>query len=393
MRYEPSHIAGLLLQHLSGDATVGQRQELDEWLAASSQHAALLAEIEDETAFQRRFAMQSASQIDALSDRLLRRVESGIAITADGPGFAARRTSFFSRSIFKFSSAAAIILILCGAAYFWLNRPKQERSSTTTALSESLKSAEEILPGSEKAVLTLSNGKKIPLGAGNEMLVDSGVQIKKEDGELIYSESNIVAFNTMTTPRGGQYKLTLPDGTKVWLNAASSVTYPTTFTGNERRVNITGELYFEVARNASKPFIVETGTSSIRVIGTHFNVNAYEDESDMKTTLIEGVVKIDEVVLKPGEAFSHGRIETDVDVSQAIAWKNGVFNFHKMPLSTAMRQLARWYDIDVVYENKIPNFLIFGEMGRDLNLSQVLEILSEMNVRYKMIGRKLVILS
>jgi hypothetical protein len=122
-------------------------------------------------------------------------------------------------------------------------------------------------------------------------------------------------------------------------------------------------------------------------------MNDYEDESGMTTTLIEGSVKIGNVTLKPGEAYSNGRIDANADINQAIAWKNGVFNFHKMQLSTALRQLARWYDIEIVYENKVPNFLIFGEIGRDLNLSQVLEILSDMNVRYKMDGRKLTILS
>jgi len=300
----------------------------------------------------------------------------------------------FLRSRFlKYAVSVVVVFILCGGAYLWFNKSIQQSSQTPVVNSVTAKPQEEILPGSEKAVLTLSDGKQISLDNGSEVLDDGGVEIRKTDGGLIYSQTDIVAFNTMTTPRGGQFKLTLPDGSKVWLNAASSITYPTAFTGSERRIKITGELYLEVAKNAAKPFLVETRTSSISVIGTKFNINDYEDESDMRTTLIEGSVKIGSVTLKPGEAYSRGRIDANPDINQAIAWKNGVFNFHKMQLSTALRQLARWYDIKVLYENEVPNFLIFGEIGRDLDLSQVLEILSDMNVRYKMDGRVLTILS
>jgi ferric-dicitrate binding protein FerR (iron transport regulator) len=186
----------------------------------------------------------------------------------------------------------------------------------------------------------------------------------------------------MTSPRGGQYKLILPDGTKVWLNAASSITYPTIFAEDRRVVSITGEVYFEVTKNARKPFTVRTYSDEITVLGTSFNVNSYTDEAMVKTSLLEGSVRINKQVLKPGEAYINGKIMS-TSLEQDLAWKNGFFSFNKADLPTVMRQLSRWYNVDVKYEGVIPKRAYSGEIERSLTLRQVLEVLSQTRIKYK----------
>ncbi len=229
--------------------------------------------------------------------------------------------------------------------------------------------------------------------------------IKSSDGILAYQQvknnsSGVTpspagggeggGINTMSTPRGGQYKLTLPDGTKVWLNAASSITYPIAFSGKTREVRITGEVYFEVAKNKQKPFIVKTHKENITVLGTQFNINSYSDEPFTKTSLIEGSVSINNKILRPGEAYENGII-TKTNIARDVAWKNGLFNFDGLDLPAAMRQLARWYDLDIEFEKNIPDKVIRGEMGRDLKLSQVQKILNMMEVKFRLEGRKMIV--
>jgi ferric-dicitrate binding protein FerR (iron transport regulator) len=192
----------------------------------------------------------------------------------------------------------------------------------------------------------------------------------------------------MTTPRGGQYQLTMPDGTQVWLNAASSITYPTVFTGKTRNVSITGEAYFEVRHNASKPFIVETPADRVEVLGTRFNVNAYADEPGVKISLLAGSVRVAGHVLRPGEAYSKGHV-TATNVQQDVAWKNGAFSFSRSDLRAAMRQLARWYDIDIRYANDPSEKFISGNIGRDLRLSEVMSGLEGLGIRSRLDGRTL----
>jgi ferric-dicitrate binding protein FerR (iron transport regulator) len=205
----------------------------------------------------------------------------------------------------------------------------------------------------------------------------------------------------MSTPRGGQYQLTLADGSQVWLNAESSITYPTAFNGNDRKVSITGEAYFEVAKDKKKPFRVDIGPATIEVLGTHFNMNTYKDEQTNKTTLLEGSVRIKTVhtslTLRPGQQGQYNprtnnlSLAVHPDVEQAVAWKNGVFNFNNVKLEEAMRQIARWYDVQVVYEKTIPATTFGGKMGRDLKLSQVLKLLGEMGIQFRIEGKKLIV--
>ncbi|WEK20570.1 MAG: FecR domain-containing protein [Candidatus Pedobacter colombiensis] len=302
----------------------------------------------------------------------------------------------------KMVAAAAIFLILGIAVFFYLQQINPFQQTT--------KLASDLPPGKNNAVLTLSNGQKIILNetAKGEIAKQGGVSItKSQDGTIIYNidqsatdikaQAGELSYNTITTPRGGQYQVNLPDGTKVWLNAASSLKFPTTFTDlKERKVELSGEAYFEVAKNKRQPFHVKTVQQDLEVLGTHFNVNAYSDEKEIKTTLLEGSVKIVplsqskakmplDVVLKPGQqaTLMESRLNIgNADIGEVMSWKNGMFEFNNSDLTSIMRQASRWYDVDVVYESGIPNVKFSGEVSRNVNASAFLGMLKYLDVKF-----------
>jgi ferric-dicitrate binding protein FerR (iron transport regulator) len=320
-----------------------------------------------------------------------------------------------NKRIIRYAAAAIVIISAISAAIlikYSLN--KNEFTSENVA---TVNAVHDVEPGSEKAVLTLSDGSQIVLdNANNGQIAQQGQTkvIKLDNGEIQYqalnnkkSNGQVVAFNTMSTPRGGQYQLVLPDGSKVWLNSESSITYPVAFTHEERKVKITGEAYFEVRSDKGWPFRVECNTTGradgngdevgatkrmvIEVLGTHFNVKAYADDGPAKTSLLEGSVKIENQILKPGQAFMNGRI-VRTNIEQDVAWKNGVFNFDNQNLSQVMKQLARWYDLEVVYPDGVPQKEYGGEIGRNLKLNQVLNGLENSGVHFELNGRRVTIL-
>jgi len=267
--------------------------------------------------------------------------------------------------------------------------------------------AARIVPGNNKAVLTLSNGLKIELTnkSAGAVAKQSGVSIAKtSNDEVVYTGSQqantntAVEYNTLNTPNGGQFQLVLPDGTHVWLNATSSIRYPTVFNNHERLVEITGEAYFEVAKNPNLPFIVKVNNETqIKVLGTHFNVNAYTNEAAVHTTLLEGSIKLTadqlSAKLSPGEETVSGHYSDgssflkkadNVNLDQVVAWKDGLFNFKNMPFDEVMRQLSRWYNVDVSYETQIPDIKFAGELGRDVSFSKVLLFLSKTGIHYRL---------
>lgn len=296
--------------------------------------------------------------------------------------------------------AAAAVLVLLGAGLYFLTRPKSPAPMAQ-------RPGNIIQPGREGAVLTLSDGSQVVLDSlKNGVITQQGnADVQLRNGQLLYNSRNdasspALAYNTVATPRGRQFRVTLPDGTAVWLNAASSLRYPVAFPEGERTVTVTGEAYFEVAADARKPFTVKTDNGiAIRVLGTSFNVNAYTDESALRATLLQGKILVKTTtanqVLQPGEqAVVNQSIKVDAhaNTSQAIAWKNGIFNFQQAPLEVVMRQIARWYDVEVVYEKNIPAITFGGEMGRDLELKDVLQFLEESGVHFKLSGRKLTVI-
>ena len=289
----------------------------------------------------------------------------------------------------RYAAAAALFI---GAGFFYYNIKKDTpgKQATVTAPVPA-RDANDVLPGTNKAVLTLSDGKKVELDdKGQQVINDGNLAIRISDGALAYSKTDVVVYNTMTTPKGGQYKLNLPDGTTVWLNASSSITYPTAFPGNTREVTITGEAYFEVAKNPLKPFTVRTYEDEITVKGTSFNVNSYDDEAGIKTSLLEGLVQVNGMLLTPGNAYMGGEVSA-TDVDKDLAWKNGVFNFHQVKLKHAMRQIARWYDVEVKYEGNVDRIELGGEIGRNLTLQQVLNGLQDKDLHFRLEGKILTV--
>lgn len=307
--------------------------------------------------------------------------------------------------------AACVLLALLIGAYFWIAQDKHKQSSAVVVRQQ------QPVPGKDGAVLTLANGTQLVLDSLGVGLIatQNGAKVKLENGQLVYDPAGVptgeIAYNTMTTPRGRQFRLVLPDGTKVWLNAASSIRYPAVFDEKERSVTLSGEAYFEVVENREKPFRVNIDNrAAIEVLGTSFNVNAYDDEATINTTLITGVVRLQSaplnnehrqqtgharnVVLKPGQ---QGQIRDDVkvvdnaDIAQAIAWKNGVFNFNNLDLAAVLRQLVRWYDLELRFNGNLSSEKFRGEMPRNLQLGEVLELLQGLNVQFDIDGKMLTV--
>lgn len=294
--------------------------------------------------------------------------------------------------------AAAVVLLLAGSALWFSDLRKPQ------PLAEAEKM--DILPGREGAILTLADGSTVVLDDKGDGVVASqqGTKVVLNNGQLAYEkegETAAIAYNILTTPKGRLFNIVLPDGSRVWLNAASSLRYPTVFSGRERRVEVTGEAYFEVAHDKRMPFRVAINNGpEVEVLGTHFNINSYTDESDVNITLLEGAVRCtngnEKAVLKPGQQAriaERMNVLNNANVEKVMAWKNGIFNFNDASLEEVMRQLERWYDIEVIYEKGIPKLEFIGKMGRDLTLAEVLAGLEMSKVHFRIEqGRRLVIL-
>ncbi len=305
------------------------------------------------------------------------------------------------------AAAASILLFLSIGGYFILH--KQPQLQTARLLKD-------IAPGGNKAVLTLSNGKQISLtDAKLGVLASDGKTIinKTESGKVIYSDNgktiaSAVTYNTITIPRGGKWNVVLPDGSKAWLDASSSIRFPVAFIDNNRTVEITGQVYFEIVHNAAKPFRVVANGQTVEDIGTHFNINAYTDEPAIKTTLLEGSIKVSAprslssknragIVLKPGQqavlsSSSNNIVVENADPDNVLAWKEGYFIFKQASIQSVMRQFARWYDVDVEYEGKTQPSMITGKIPRDVKASEALKILSVLDdIHFKIEDKKIII--
>lgn len=306
--------------------------------------------------------------------------------------------------------AAAVVFIAFISGFLYFSKDRVITQNTLLVKKQKI----DVLPGVDKAILTLSDGSKIVLDdAKNEKIVEkAGLVISKTtDGQLLYKVSSTlpksatIAYNTIATSKGNQYQVLLPDGTKVWLNAASSLKYPEVFTGNERKVILSGEAYFEVAKNKDMPFRVHSRNQDVQVLGTHFNINSYSDDQSIKTTLLEGAIKVSNAnfskILKPGEqslvennGLGNINVIKNIDVDGEIAWKKGLFSFNNVALKTILIQLERWYDIKIDYQS-IPDKRYNGMVPRKSNLSEVLNMLELTgNISFKIEeGRRLKVIS
>lgn len=321
---------------------------------------------------------------------------------------AKERPSVRSRIVF-FSKIAAAVLVLV-AAGFWLWRaPAQREKTPATATAMP---AGDALPGTNKAVLVLADGTSVNLdSAGSGSVGQQGnTKIIKLPGQLTYNAgtggNEAPVFNKVATPRGGQYQLTLSDGTRVWLNSASSIRFPVAFTGSERYVEVTGEAYFEVARadkNGQRiPFRCKVNDMEIAVLGTHFNVNAYADEAEIRTTLLEGSVQVKQgaatQLLAPGQQSRVGKdgqitLARQVNLDEVMGWKNGFFVFEEADIRQIMRQVEKWYNLDVVYEGPVPDGRFNGRVSRNTPASQMMKVLELSGIQFRIEGTRLIIRS
>lgn len=342
------------------------------------------------------------------SDELLQIKEQIYQRTWNKLNGGAKVIPFYKKTFFRVAAAAMVAVCITSAYFLFSNRSIP--ATKVAKLPVPVLKNDVAAPVGNQAILTLGNGKTVLLdSAANGSLAQQGNAIvsKLNNGKIAYNIDNNgaakIEYNTLTVPKGSKtVQLVLADGSEVWLDVASSITYPTTFTGNERSVHITGEAYFEVAYNATAPFIVKKGDVEIKVLGTHFNVNAYDDEKSLKVTLLEGAVKVlshgnESLNILPGqqaEVTPHGKIELnkDVDIDEVMAWKNNWFNFNSLTVPEIMQQIERWYNVSVTYEGKPGNKHFSGIVSRSNKVSEVLKIMEQAGIKFKIEGKHITVM-
>ncbi|MBO9562068.1 MAG: FecR domain-containing protein [Niastella sp.] len=404
MAASPKYIAELIYRHLNGTITAAEAAALQLWLKESPENERFLSAVTDEDDLADLVLFDEQYEQTEMKRSLYKTISSRLSFSDPSAikpvQLPVHRVHFLRRWGW---AAACVLFILSLSVYF---RIISDRSDTSGDL---LSQGQDIQPGSSSAFLRLADGSRVLLDSlqygvaamqGNTQLIrDSNDHITyRQDNKQALSD---ILYNTLTNPRGSRVvSIVLQDGSRVWLNAGSVLTYPTAFTGNSRQVTLTGEAYFEVAHRASMPFIVNRNALAVTVLGTHFNVMAYEDDNAIKVTLLEGSVRVDKGiltgVLQPGQqAVVAGdlRVIKDADIEQAIAWKEGFFQFNKTSIDDVLREAARWYDIDIIYEGQRPTDTFTGGITRSSSLSELLTILQMNRVHFRLEGRKLVVLN
>lgn len=301
----------------------------------------------------------------------------------------------------KWWAAAIVLLTVMAGAWYWLQQPASIKNPVVVQLTDTAQPADH-----SGAILTLADGKKLNLDEQEKGLIatEDGASVEMTGHGVVYNQnaaSATVAYNTMTTPKGKQFRLKLPDGTEVVLNTASSIRYPVAFQGNEREVFLEGEAWFNVKTDPAKPFRVKMPEhAAVEVLGTAFNIRCYGDEPVVKATLLSGKIRFEKnenrQLLSPGQQLQQSRdgavkMMPAVDTSQVMAWKNGEFSFQHLPLEEAIREIARWYDLEPVFTGKLPDFEFYGSMGRSLSAQQVVKLLNNMGLPVSINGNRLII--
>ena len=389
----PENILALIEKYLAGTITQAERDHLGQWYHSfDHDEIEVISDENEEQLFER------------IRNRLLETIGQNRNDQRNVRGKARWRIP---------AAAALAIIILLSATYLMYSSQSSKSPIVKTTLPET-KTKHDIAPGGNKAVLTLADGSPVILDSVSNGIIgqQGNTKVQKLDsGLLVYLINGRYAastdgnfYNKITTPRGGQYQVTFTDGTKVWLNAASSIRFPVVFTGKNRQVEITGEAYFEVGKNKTMPFRVKANNSIIEVVGTHFNVSAYEDEAEIKTTLLEGKIKVSALdsgdklpaVLEPGEQAAINKdgkinIKNDADTEAATAWMNGYFQFKSAHLKTILRQIARWYDVNIEYKGNA-DMLFTGQLTRNENVSKLLNKLALTGeVHFTIDGKKIIV--
>lgn len=387
-------IKELILKRLRETMTPEEEQTLEIWIMESDQNRAIVEELNDPQRLAESFAKLDRLHPNQVWERLMSVSEK--PLTKHLPLYRRLRTM---------TGYAAAVLLLLTVGIYW---QKQYGNKTATIRSEKQLPIDVPAPSANRSVITLSDGQYIYVDSVKTGIVtiQGGVHIRKNsDGSIEYQDNGHngdLQYNTLTVPKGSQVaRIILSDGSRIIVNAGSTMKYPVSFYRRERCMEITGEAYIEVVKDAKRRFIVTGGGMVTEVLGTHFNVNTYSDETDMKVTLLEGSVRVssgtDQKMIKPGEqaVYEKGvmQVHTGIDVNRVIAWKNGLFDFQDKHLAEVMRELSRWYDLQVVYNSMVPDIEFFGQMGRNLKLSDVLGVLRDAGLHFRMEeGRRLVVL-
>ena len=405
-------VSHLMLKYLQKDLNVDEERILNEWLSKSEKNQQLFDALTNDASLKNKMKLfyESRNTAEELKEQVFETTFPGRDITP--------RKSNGRVIIRRLAIAASFIIVASLVAYFIL---KERRHSATETTKNEIAVAHDVAPGKYKAKLQLGDGSVVTLDSGTNKIIgqQGSIAVKNNNGQLVYAKSASAAtagkgeilYNTLSTAKGETYATVLSDGSKVWLNSQSSVRYPVAFDGDVRKVEITGEAYFEVAKTEGRegkkrPFVVDIkGAGQVEVLGTHFNINSYGDEDAVRTTLLEGSVRVRstanaaEIILKPNEQAQIDKqtnnlkklTGADVDVDAEVAWRLGLFQFNNSDLKTVMRQLERWYDVEVEYEGNIPKREFIGAIPRSMNLSEVLKLLQGQKVHFRIEGRKVIV--
>lgn len=392
--YDPFHISSLLARRLYGTLTAAEEAELEVWLNKSADNREILERLLSENI--RKQEMEHLNEFD--EETALKNVWAKI-----GRPESRGRSTWRSYMVKMAAAAAVVIMLSVGFRIFKVKSPAKRLSYNVEKV--------EIPPGANKAMLILSDGTKIDLQAaksGNIAYQGGAVVNKQAEGKIDYqgaatAQPGTDALNTLAVPKGGQYELTLPDGTRVWLNAASSLTYPVAFTGKQRVVTLNGEAYFEVAGNPGKPFLVHVdGKQTVEVLGTHFDIKAYNDDPDIRTTLLEGSVKVSakngHTIIKPGQMAVNNLkaplIVRNADLDAVMGWKNGLFVFNDERIEDVLRIVARWYDVEVEYQADVSQKKLRGVVSKYKSIRELLDnIAITSGIHYKIEGRRVILIN
>lgn len=392
--------AKLINSFLEGKLTEDENQELKKWLDADPQNELLFQNLKTDEYLKSELKLLHSFD----EEKAFEKIRETITNQSHSPVIPIKK-NHVRRMIWR--AAAAVVLIAIPISIFFLNSSKEKSQDIVQTNGIPEIPHEGIAPGGNKATLTLSDGSVISLNdTENGILTQEGNVdiVKLNDGQIAYGKAENatpeIHYNVVTTPKGGKYNLTLSDGTKVWLNAASSLRFPASFSGKARNVEMEGEVYFDIAEDLKHPFIVMVNGAEILVTGTEFNVNAYNDEQSMKITLLEGNVSLKSSVNQTNliagqqaEISESGNfiVHKTIDLDDVIAWKEGFFHFNKADIKTVMKEIARWYDVDVEFKDAGKRRVFKGEMQRDLELSQVIKILNKHHIKVDLSGRKMIV--
>lgn len=381
-----SDVNNLLRKYLDGSITEPEGEELFAWLRDNG-----IEEEEGIEALLKETYDSSFTEKKKLTDEASERIHAKLMQSVDTLATSETTVISMRRNFARYVAAAAVLLVLAVGTW-WLMNKEQPVERTQVAKTEEKK----------EVLLTLPNGEQVPLDHKQGSVVKKNdFNVINDSGSLSYQgKAAEVEYHTLSTPAGKQYQLKLPDGTEVWLNAASSITFPTVFNGNERKVYIVGEAYFDIAANKVKPFVVDINKKAdIEVLGTEFNVNAYTNEPEIVTTLVNGKIRVKKAgllqVLEPGQQayIQTDKIEVkkDVDIDMFTAWKRGVFRFNNERADVVLRQLARWYDVEIIYEGAVPTITFGGEINRGSSLEQAVELLNKIGLNTRVTPGKIIV--